>query len=384
MRDPGVAIIGTGFMGWVHAEALRRCNLPIVGILGSSPEKSREAAKDLHIERGYQDLPQLLVDEKVTSVHIGTPNHLHFQMVKACLEAGKHVLCEKPLAMNSKESAALVELSTAYPELAAGVNYNIRCYPLCIEAREMITAGDLGEVLHITGSYTQDWLSKPTDYNWRVLADEGGQLRAVADIGTHWFDLMMTLTGLEVEAVCADLKTVFDVRRRPVGEVETFSEDSVEERQSQDVDILTEDYGAILLKFKGGARGSVFVSQVMPGRKNCLQFEIAGTQSTLSWNSEQGNELWIGHRNKPNQRLIRDPALLSPAAAAVASYPGGHNEGYADSFKQCFRAFYGYIAANDWRASPSYATFSDGHREVMLCEAILASHQKQSWVSVGE
>lgn len=300
------------------------------------------------------------------------------------MEAGKHVLCEKPLAMNSKESAALVELSAAYPELAAGVNYNIRCYPLCIEAREMITAGDLGEVLHITGSYTQDWLSKPTDYNWRVLADEGGQLRAVADIGTHWFDLMMTLTGLEVEAVCADLKTVFDVRRRPVGEVETFSEDSVEERQSQDVDILTEDYGAILLKFKGGARGSVFVSQVMPGRKNCLQFEIAGTQSTLSWNSEQGNELWIGHRKKPNQRLIRDPALLSPAAAAVASYPGGHNEGYADSFKQCFRAFYGYIAANDWRASPSYATFSDGHREVMLCEAILASHQKQSWVSVGE
>lgn len=384
MRVPGVAIIGTGFMGWVHAEALRRCNLPIVGILGSTPEKSQEAAKDLHIERGYQDLPQLLVDEKVTSVHIGTPNHLHFQLVKACLEAGKHVLCEKPLAMNSKESAALVELSAAYPELAAGVNYNIRCYPLCIEAREMITAGDLGEVLHITGSYTQDWLSKPTDYNWRVLADEGGQLRAVADIGTHWFDLMMTLTGLEVEAVCADLKTVFDVRRRPVGEVETFSEDSVEERQSQDVDILTEDYGAILLKFKGGARGSVFVSQVMPGRKNCLQFEIAGTQSTLSWNSEQGNELWIGHRKKPNQRLIRDPALLSPAAAAVASYPGGHNEGYADSFKQCFRAFYGYIAANDWRASPSYATFSDGHREVMLCEAILASHQKQSWVSVGE
>lgn len=384
MRVPGVAIIGTGFMGWVHAEALRRCNLPIVGILGSTPEKSQEAAKDLHIERGYQDLPQLLVDEKVTSVHIGTPNHLHFQLVKACLEAGKHVLCEKPLAMNSKESAALVELSAAYPELAAGVNYNIRCYPLCIEAREMITAGDLGEVLHITGSYTQDWLSKPTDYNWRVLADEGGQLRAVADIGTHWFDLMMTLTGLEVDAVCADLKTVFDVRRRPVGEVETFSEDSVEERQSQDVDILTEDYGAILLKFKGGARGSVFVSQVMPGRKNCLQFEIAGTQSTLSWNSEQGNELWIGHRKKPNQRLIRDPALLSPAAAAVASYPGGHNEGYADSFKQCFRAFYGYIAANDWRASPSYATFSDGHREVMLCEAILASHQKQSWVSVGE
>ena len=384
MRVPGVAIIGTGFMGWVHAEALRRCNLPIVGILGSTPEKSQEAAKDLHIERGYRDLPQLLVDEKVTSVHIGTPNHLHFQLVKACLEAGKHVLCEKPLAMNSKESAALVELSAAYPELAAGVNYNIRCYPLCIEAREMITAGDLGEVLHITGSYTQDWLSKPTDYNWRVLADEGGQLRAVADIGTHWFDLMMTLTGLEVEAVCADLKTVFDVRRRPVGEVETFSEDSVEERQSQDVDILTEDYGAILLKFKGGARGSVFVSQVMPGRKNCLQFEIAGTQSTLSWNSEQGNELWIGHRKKPNQRLIRDPALLSPAAAAVASYPGGHNEGYADSFKQCFRAFYGYIAANDWRASPSYATFSDGHREVMLCEAILASHQKQSWVSVGE
>ena len=176
----------------------------------------------------YNDYNDLLEDSNVDAVYIHLPNHIHIEWATLCLQAGKHVLCEKPLAMDSKESAALVELSAAHPELAAGVNYNIRCYPLCIEAREMIAAGDLGEVLHITGSYTQDWLSKPTDYNWRVLADEGGQLRAVADIGTHWFDLMMTLTGLELEAVCADLKTVFDVRRRPVGEVETFSKDSVE------------------------------------------------------------------------------------------------------------------------------------------------------------
>ncbi|MBA62892.1 MAG: dehydrogenase [Planctomycetaceae bacterium] len=384
MQNTGVAIIGTGFMGWVHVEALRRCNRPIVGILGSSPGKSREAAETLQIEKAYEDLRQLLADEDVTSVHIATPNRLHFPMVKACLEAGKHVMCEKPLAMNSKESAELVELSVAYPKLAAGVNYNIRFYPLCMETREMISTGALGEVLHITGSYTQDWLSKQTDYNWRVLADEGGELRAVADIGTHWFDLITSLSGLEIEAVCADLKTVYDVRRRPVGEVATFSGSSETEKQLQDVLINTEDYGAILLKFKGGARGSVFVSQVMPGRKNCLQFEIAGSKSTLSWNSEQGNEIWIGHRDRPNERLIRDPALLSSAAATVASYPGGHNEGYADSFKQSFRSFYGYIGQNDWQAVPPYATFADGHREVALCEAILASHQNQSWVTVGE
>ena len=384
MQTSGAAIIGTGFMGSVHAEALRRINIPIVGVLGSNAEKSRVAAAALKIPTAYENLTQILADPAVTSVHIGTPNRHHFQQVKRCLEAGKHVLCEKPLSMNSVESAELVALAAKYADLAKAVNYNIRFYPLCIEAREMISNGELGEVIHITGSYTQDWLAKQSDYNWRVLAEEGGPLRAVADIGTHWFDLVSSLASLKVESVCADLKTVFDVRTRPAGEVESFSHTNADPSEVRDVPIDTEDYGAVLLKFKGGARGTVFVSQVMHGRKNSLRFEIAGANASLAWNSEQGNEIWIGHRDKSSERLIRDPAIMSSSAAEATSYPGGHNEGYGDSFKQSFKAFYNYIDQADWHAAPPYATFADGHREVLLCEAILKSQQTQSWVSVGE
>ena len=384
MGKAGVGIVGTGFMGWVHAEALRRINVPIAGVLGSTTEKSRQAARDLKISRSYDDLSSMLADESVTSVHIASPNRLHFEQVKQCLESGKHVLCEKPLALSSAESAELVSLASQFPNLVTGVNYNIRFYPLCVESRSRVLSGEIGAIRHITGSYTQDWLSRETDYNWRVLSSEGGELRAVADIGTHWFDLIFNISGLEVESVCADLQTVFDVRQRPAGEVRTFGGDKAEADRLQAIPIQTEDFGAILLKFKGGARGSVFVSQVSPGRKNCLRFEIAGADSSLAWNSESGNEIWIGYREKANEVLIRDPALLSPVASSAASYPGGHNEGYSDSFKQCFRSFYEYIAAGDFDAPRSFASFADGHREIVLCEAILKSHQQQSWVDLAE
>jgi predicted dehydrogenase len=266
--------------------------------------------------------------------------------------------------------------------LAAGVNYNIRFYPLCLEARERVRSGSLGEIYSIQGSYVQDWLLYPTDYNWRVLAEEGGPLRAVADIGTHWLDLVQSITGLTVEAVCADLKIVHPVRQRPQGEVETFAGKVDQVAATIPIAITTEDCGAILLRFAGGARGVLWVSQVTAGRKNCLRFEIAGAEAALAWNSEEPNDLWIGRRNEPNQLLPRDPGLLSAAARAYASYPGGHAEGYPDSFKQCFKAFYDYIAAGDFSAAAPFPTFEDGHREIVLCEAILKSHQAGGWVTV--
>jgi predicted dehydrogenase len=228
----------------------------------------------------------------------------------------------------------------------------------------------------------QDWLFHETDFNWRVLAEEGGALRAVADIGTHWLDLLQFVTGLKVQAVCADLSTVYPQRQRPTGVVETFSGKTEAPVPSEPVAVTTEDYGCVMLRFHGGAHGCLCVSQVTAGRKNCLRFEIAGSKQAAAWDSESPNQLWIGHRDQPNQCLLRDPALVGDAARTCIDYPGGHNEGFPDTFKQCFRAFYDYIRAGDLSAPPTFPTFADGHREIVLCEAVLKSHQNQSWVEI--
>jgi len=379
MHDIAAAVIGAGFIGPVHVEALRRLGIRITGILGCDRAESESAQKALSLPRAYQSLDEVLADKAVHAVHLAVPNVLHYEMAKRALQAGKHVMCEKPLAMNSRESAELVALAKS-TGVAAGVCYNIRFYPLNLEARDMAERGDLGEVFAINGSYVQDWLFYDTDYNWRVLADQGGQLRAIADIGTHWMDLVLSITGLEVEAVLADLRTVHKTRKRPKGEVETFTGKTAQKRDTVPVEITTEDYGCVLFRFQGGARGSLHVSQVTAGRKNCLRYEIAAANCALAWNSEAPNELWIGRRDRPNQCLIRDPALLADTPRKFTNYPGGHNEGFPDAFKQCFRAFYSYIAAGDFTAKPLYPTFAEGHREVLLCEAILQSHREEKWV----
>ncbi|HJZ58905.1 MAG TPA: Gfo/Idh/MocA family oxidoreductase, partial [Gemmataceae bacterium] len=261
------------------------------------------------------------------------------------------------------------------------VNYNVRFYPLCLEARARVRIGDIGDVFHITGSYLQDWLLDPTDFNWRVVPEDGGELRAVADIGTHWLDLVTFITGLEVEAVCADLRTVHPVRQKPAGGSETFALSAGGRRQAAgSVPVTTEDYASILLRFTGGVRGCLSVSQVTAGRKNCLRFDIAGGRVSLAWDSEEPNTLHIGRRGSPNEALTRDPALLSDGVRPFASYPGGHAEGFPDTFKQLFRAVYDRILAGP--GGSLYPTFADGHREVLVCEAILRSHREQRWATV--
>ena len=381
MSGIGVAVVGAGFIGPVHIEGLRRLGIRITGILGVDATESESAAKALGLPRAYQDFNEVLHDPEVSSVHLAVPNRLHYAMARQALEARKHVLCEKPLAMNSSESAELVRLAKTSGR-AAGVNYNIRYYPLCLEAASRVRQGQVGEVHSVCGSYVQDWLFYPSDYNWRVLAEEGGELRAIADIGTHWLDLMHAITGLEVEALCADLKTVHQVRQRPKGEVQTFKGKGEKAPETEPVPISTEDYGCVLLRFRGGARGCLWVSQVTAGRKNCLRYELAGSKCALSWSSEQPNELWIGHREKANENLIRDPALLGDESRPFANYPGGHNEGFPDPFKQCFRSFYDYIAEGDFSAPARFPTFADGHREVVLCEVILRSQRENRWVEV--
>ena len=381
MNSMRAAVIGSGFIGPVHVEALRRAGVDVMGILDADFDRTKAAAEQLKLDRAYRDLQELLADDDVQSVHVAVPNKFHYDMVKEALAAGKHVMCEKPLAMDSRESADLVALA-AQSGVAAGVNYNIRYYPLCLEAAQQVRSGTMGSLFHVTGSYAQDWLFHDTDFNWRVVAEEGGALRAVADIGTHWLDLIHAITQLEVEAVCADLATVYPVRRRPVGPVETYSGKKATPISRESVQVDTEDYGCVMLRFAGGTRGCVYVSQVTAGRKNCLRFELAGSKQAISWNSESPNELWIGQRDAANQLLMRDPALLSEQARSFASFPGGHNEGFPDTFKQCFRDFYRYIEAGDFSAPPTFPTFADGHREIVLCEAILQSHREQRWVEI--
>lgn len=381
MAQPGSAIVGTGFIGPVHLEALRRLARPIVGILGSSPEKSRQAAQALGIPRGYANYDELLADSDVRIIHLTSPNRFHHDQCRRALEAGKHVICEKPLAMNVTESAELVALASQ-KSLVAAVCYNVRYYPLCLEVKEWIASGRLGEIYHITGSYVQDWLLHDTDFNWRVLAEEGGALRAIADIGTHWLDLVQSMTGFAVTSVCADLKTVWPTRRRPPGSVQSFTGKTDAAADLVSVPITTEDYGSVLLHFDHAARGCFTVSQVNAGRKNCLRFEIAGAAGSLAWNSERPNELWVGERDRPNELLIRDPALLQPAVRPFANYPGGHNEGFPDTFKQLFRAIYDYIDRGDFQAPRPFPTFADGHQEIVLCDAILRSQRERAWVTV--
>jgi predicted dehydrogenase len=378
----GSALVGTGFIGPVHVEALRRLNRPVLGVLGSSPARSQAAAQSLGIPRAYNSFAELLADPSVQVVHLASPNRLHFEQCRQALAAGKHVVCEKPLAMTAAETAELADLAERTP-LVAAVNYNVRYYPLCREGQQRIRDGQLGGVYHVTGAYVQDWLLYETDFNWRVLAGEGGALRAVADIGTHWLDLLAWMTGLEVERVCADLRTFLPVRRRPKGGIETFQSKLEQAAELEPVTIDTEDYGSILLRFRGGASGCLTVSQVTAGRKNCLRYEIAGARAALAWNSERPNEMWLGRRDHPNELLTRDPALLHPSVRRFTNYPGGHNEGFPDTFKQLFRDVYDYIEAGDMQAPRTFPTFRDGHREVLLCEAILQSQREGRWVEAA-
>jgi predicted dehydrogenase len=375
------AVVGTGFIGMVHVEALRRLGVEVTGIVGSSPERVREKARSAPLPEPYESYEAMLADPRVDVVHITSPNHLHHPQAKAALQAGKHVVCEKPLGMDSAETAELLRLARA-SGLVHAVNFNIRFYAQCREARERVAAGALGDVRMVTGSYLQDWLLYDTDWNWRLEHDRGGALRAVGDIGSHWIDLMTYVTGRHVESVMADLTTFIGVRRQPTGPVETFSTEAAAASETVAREIHTEDTASMLLRFEGGARGAVTVSQLSAGRKNALSFQVDGSRSALAWMGERPDELWIGHRDEPNQVLLRDPSLLTPAAAALASVPGGHAEGFENTFRELYRAVYRAVAAGGPPDEPDYPTFADGHEETLIGEAIAASARDGRWTDV--
>lgn len=242
-------------------------------------------------------------------------------------------------------------------------------------------AGEVGEIWNVHGGYLQDWLALPTDWNWRLEPDRAGSLRAVGDIGSHWMDLTQFVTGSRIVEVLADLSTAIPVRRRPKGEVETFA--SADDVEREDAEMATEDLAHILLRYENGARGSLVVSQVSMGRKNSLRFEIDGSRGAIAWDSEHNEELWLGHRDRPNETLRRDGALMHPAAAARTHLPVAHTEGFADTFRELYRAVYSDVARGGPLDEPDYPTFHDGHVENVLCDAVALSNRDRRWVEVA-
>jgi predicted dehydrogenase len=380
MKRLKTAIIGTGFMGKVHAENVRRLgNVEIAAVAASSDEKARLFGQSIGVERTTGDYLSLLNDPAIHAVHVLTPNALHYPMCKAALSAGKHVLCEKPFTMTSGEAAELVGLAKK-TGLANCLQHNLRYYPVVQQIRRMIEAGDLGEILIVQGTYSQDWLLYDTDWNWRIESKSNGALRAMGDIGSHWMDMIQHLTGLRITEMCADLETFHKTRKKPKGSIETFAGKKLKPEDYQDAPIDTEDFGAVLLHLGGRARGAFTVSQMSAGRKNMFTFDIYGTKSGVSWNQERPDELWMGQRNSPNGLIVKDPSLLYPQAAAYADLPGGHSEGYDDTHKQVFKRFYAKVA--DASAPVEYPTFEDGLVGMQLLEKVLESAKKRGWVTV--
>ena len=360
------AIVGAGFMGRVHLEALRR--------LGSV---------EPHVVHGkdHGAFQEMLRDPVVRAVHICTPNAQHYEMARAALESGKHVLCEKPLATSTKDAESLAALARAR-NLRNCTCHNLRYYPLVQQMRRLREEGELGEILVVQGTYSQDWLLYDTDWNWRADSSQAGPSRAMADIGSHWCDMAEHITGLKIASLCADLQTFHKTRKRPKAEVETFAGKSLAPSDYDSVSIDTEDFGCVIFRMGERARGCFTASQVSAGRKNRLSIEIYGSHQSVAWDQERPDELWIGHRNTANQILVKDPALLKQGARAFADLPGGHSEGYDDTFKQVFRRFYRSI--EDPAAEPEYPQFLDGLRQLRILEAELLSHQSHGWVNLPE
>ncbi len=379
MNKIRAGVIGTGFIGVAHVEALRRLNHVSVAAVSDISSEAGNKAVQLGVEQYYDDYRKLIHDPAVDCVHICTPNHMHYVMAREALLAGKHVVCEKPLTTSEPEARELAGIAEE-KGLVHAVNFNVRFYPLMHELADMIRGGKLGKIFSVHGSYLQDWLFFDTDYNWRLETELSGDSRAVADIGSHWMDLVEFVTGLKVTEVMADFATFHPVRKKPLKPVETYAGKLLTPKDYQDVPISTEDYASILFRFDNGGRGALTVSQVFAGKKNRITLEIAGSAKSASWISENPNELWFGNRSSANESLLKDPSLMSQQGREIVSFPGGHNEGFPDTHKQLFSKVYARIA--DKSRPEDYPTFRAGLREIQLCEKILESSRRKTWIKI--
>lgn len=379
MKPIRTAIFGTGFMGRVHLEGIRRVeSVEAAAIVGRNEAAARGLGSAFAVPKISTDYRDILRDPAIDAVHICAPNAQHFSMAKEALQSGKHVLCEKPLTTTVAESEELVAI-TAKQDLRNCVCHNLRYYPMVQQMRRLREAGELGEILIVQGTYSQDWLLYDTDWNWRVDVKAAGASRCMADIGSHFFDMAEHVTGLRVTSLCADLQTFHKTRKQPRHSVETFANKLMGPEDYIETPVDTEDFGAVVFRMGQRTRGSMTASQVSAGRKNGFRLEVYGTKSSVAWNQERPDELWQGLRDTPNNVSVKDPSLLLPGARSYADLPGGHSEGYDDTFKQVFRRFYDSIRT---KAEPEYPQFTDGLRQMKILDAVLESNNKRAWIDV--
>ncbi|HEV2006405.1 MAG TPA: Gfo/Idh/MocA family oxidoreductase [Candidatus Limnocylindrales bacterium] len=374
------AIVGTGFIGPQHIDAVRRGGYAdVVAIVDRDPDRGPLTARSLGVERAVLDLDTVLADPTIDVVHICTPNQTHVDLARAVMEAGKHVVVEKPIAIDRAGAATLLAIAQRTRRHAA-VALTYRGYPMVQRARELVHSGRLGRLRLVHGGYLQDWLSDPDDYNWRLDSAAGGASRAFADIGTHWFDLIEFVTGARVQSVMADLATLIPIRHRPVRPGAAFSAGS---GSTEVVTIDTEDAATVLLRFDDGARGAVVVSQVSPGHKNDLTVHLSGSERSLVWAQEEPERLWLGARDE-STLLTRAPSV-DGWPVGVPALPAGHPEGWAEALRDLLRPFYAAIATGDPPpdgADLPYPTLADGARGVALIEAVVESSRRSRWVDV--
>ncbi|MEA4896529.1 MAG: Gfo/Idh/MocA family oxidoreductase [Oscillospiraceae bacterium] len=376
MKQFRTGVIGVGFIGAAHIEALRRLGNVTVAALCNKIDCER-LAKQLQVPSVFDDYRKMIDSCDLDFVHICTPNNTHFEIASYALRHGVSVVCEKPLAVSVEEAEELTRLA-GETGLINAVNFHSRCYPMVRHLKDLVGRGELGRLLSIHGEYLQDWLLYRSDYSWRLEQADGGSSRAVADIGSHWLDTAEYVSGQKITGILADFATFYPQRLRPRREVETFSQSS--ERECESFEVKTEDYAQILLNFDNGAKGSVVISQMFAGYKNKMVLSVAGTESSAVFDTEKLNELWLGRRDGYNMVAVKDPALLSAGARDLAAYPGGHIEGFPDAFKQHFRQI--YRAAEEGAKMGDYATFADGAREMKLCDLIMRSAKEKKWMKM--
>ena len=380
-----MGLVGPGFVGAHHIDAVRRLGfVDVVAIAASTDASATRKAEALGVPKAYGSYEALAADPDVHVIHNTTPNHLHTPVIMAALAHGKHVVSDKPLAVSGREARALW-LAAERAGVVHAVTFNYRGNPLVHQARAMIAAGELGRPHFVHGSYLQDWLLHPTDYSWRLETETGGASSAIGDIGSHWCDLVQHVTGSHITDVLADLTTVVKTRYKPAGPVEAFA-DASSRTERTEVTISSDDLATVLVRFDNGARGCVTVGQVCAGHKNDLWFEINGAQSSLRWHQERQNELWLGRRDGPNGVLLKDPSLLTPAARPYARLPGGHQEAWSDAFRNVLEDIYTYIARGGRESAevPTFPTFEDGYRGACIVDAILDSHRRGgAWTKVA-
>lgn len=370
-----MGIIGSGFIGPHHVDAVRRLGfVDVIALADVNEALAKEKAAALHIPKSYGSYTALLADPAIQVVHNATPNFLHHEVNAAIIASGKHVVSDKPLALSGDEARRLRDQAVTAGIFHA-VTFGYRGNPLVQQARQAIASGRIGRPHFVHGYYLQDWLLKDTDYSWRLEPDKGGESSAVGDVGSHWFDLVQYVTGMRITHVLGDMTTVIPKRKRPTGSREAFATGGAGE-DFELVDITVEDLASVLIRFDSGAKGVFTAGQVCAGHKNDLVFEVCGAAASLKWRQEQQNELWIGRRDTANEVLPKDPGLLDAGARDYAHLPGGHQEGWADAFCNVMRDIYGTIASGRKPTDPlpgAFATFEDGFRANAIVDAVLQS-----------